>query len=75
MTIVLKALKSIALGEFIPSHWLTDPIKERFNLTSDENEDDIISGMGSIVVVLVTITSAVIIVAIMIRACKNNEKV
>ena len=72
MTIALKALKSIALGEFIPSHWLTDPIKEKLNLTSDENGDDIISGMGSIFIVLLAITIVIITVTIMVISCKSN---
>ena len=32
---VIEALRTIALGEFIPFHWLTDPIEEKLNMAKD----------------------------------------
>ena len=78
MTIIIQALRNIALGEFMPSQWLTDPIKEKLNISSKDGEiekENILSSMGPILIVLLFMSLAMIIILLLVRACKWNSKV
>ena len=77
VVIVIQALRSIALGEFIPSHWLTDPIKEMLDIYGEDGEEkkeNILSSMGAILIVLLFMTLAIIITLFLWKSCKRNPK-
>ena len=71
---VIDMFRSIALGEFIDSTWLTDPIKEKMLSSSDEDpKANVLSNMGIMLLfalVLVVIIIPVIIVIKFIRMGK-----
>ena len=77
----IKEFRFIALGEFIPSHWLTDPINEELSNTSmntDDSEEEstnIITQMGSMLVVLMALIVLAKISLVFILLCKNNRKI
>ena len=72
MTIVLEALRTIALGEFIPFNWLTDPIEEKLNMTKDSK---IFTNMGSVFLVLLLMIILLLVIALLLRACRRSPKV
>ena len=72
-------MRVIALGEFIPYHILTDPIKEKLGTSSieegePEQKKSVISGMGVMLVVLIFILLLAVLTISLIRFCKCSSK-
>ena len=71
----------IALGEFIPYHWLSDPINEelnKFNKKTDDSEEgtqSLLVKMGSMPVVLMALIVIATITLVFVLLCKNNRKI
>ena len=84
-TLAIRTFRSIALGEFIPFHWLTDPLKESF-MTSEEEESNGIKGedeqsastlgnMGVMLVILILILVLATVTIIFVKVCKQGSKI
>ena len=77
--IAIKTLRVIALGEFIPYHILTDPIKEKLGTSSieegePEEKKSVISCMGVMLVMLIFILLLDILIISLTRICKSSSK-
>lgn len=67
----ILTFRKIALGEFIPSEWLTDPLRE---LTQSDPEDDGKgSALGNMGVMLIFGLLLVIIIGLVILIARLNK--
>ena len=83
----IETLRVIALGEFIPYHWLTDPITEHFQKDEDEgaenqdqdgeseNSNNILSNMGVMLLILCIIVILAITIILCSKICKRGSKI
>ena len=79
--IAISSFRVIALGEFIPYKWLTDPINEELSKTSIKENDiegesnNLLSEIGSMLVVLMVLIVVATITSVLVLVCKNNRKI
>ena len=86
----IETFRTIALGEFMPYHWVTDPISDL--LASDEDLDEtsadgtstdeadsgtggnVLKNMGVMLAVSLVITLIAIIIVLLVKFCKKGSK-
>ena len=74
----VETFRVIALGEFIPYDWLTEPMAEAFK--SDDAEDgengrsDVLSNMGVMLLALIAIIIVAVLVVVCVKYCKPGSK-
>ena len=73
----IETFRTIALGEFIPYEWVTDPLAEMFASESDESSEDgsvskanVLSNMG----VMLPLLAVILILAMCIGLCVKYNK-
>ena len=74
---VIETFRTIALGEFIPYDWLTEPLSEPFQPTEEDEENErssILSNMGVMLVFLAIIIVVSILIVICVKLCKPGSK-
>lgn len=76
----IETFRVIALGEFIPYDWLTDPLKEALASdeadTSDsdlEDKSNVLANMGVMLVILVVLLVVSFLLVCIIRGCKKGS--
>ena len=69
---VIEALRMIALGEFIPFHWLTDPIEEKLEMADDQK---IFSNMGAFFVVIILFSLLTLTIVMLLRCFRRSSKI
>ena len=73
--IAIKTFRSIALGEFIPFHWLTDPIKEAMKSSEDEDEKaNVFSNMGVMLLIGLVLLLIILPVFLAAKFCGSKLK-
>ena len=72
--VAIKIFRSIALGEFIDSKWLTDPIKEKMQSSFDEDtKANVLSNMGIMLLFALALVFVIIPVFIVIKLCPPGK--
>ena len=70
----LKTFKEIAMGDFIPSEWLIDPLKEAVIPEGGDENASVISNMGAFLVILIALIIIICLVLLCIKVCKKGSK-
>ena len=74
---VIETFRTIALGEFIPDDWFTEPLSKPFRQTEEGEENErsnILSNMGVMLVFLTIIIVVSILIVICVKLCKPGSK-
>ena len=74
--IAIKNFRTIALGEFIPYEWLTDPIAD-FALDKNEKDENssILKNMGIILLLVIFLAAVIAPIVICVRLSRACGKV
>ena len=63
----------IALGEFIPYEWLTEPIKDAMSKGEDDNSN-VLANMGIMLMILLFVIVIITLVIACVKLCKEGTK-
>ena len=78
--IVIKTFRVIALGEFIPYEWLTEPLSEPFRsdksgeFEDTESQSDVLSNMGIMLLFGGVILILAVLILLATQCCKPGMK-
>ena len=75
---VIKTFRTIALGEFIPYEWVTEPLAEAFESKSEDGTTSragVLSNMGVMLPILVVLSILSLLVGICVKYYKKGSKV
>ena len=75
---VINTFRTIALGEFIPYDWLTEPLSKPFEPSEEEGEENqrsnILANMGIMIVFGVIIIIIIVMIIICLKLCRTGSK-
>ena len=76
--IAIETFRVIALGEFIPYEWLTEPMSEPFQGPDDDSEDssraNVLQNMGVMLLFGAIILIVAVTVFLLVKHCRRNIK-
>ena len=72
-TIAIKTFRKIALGEFIESEWITDPIKDMTMSEDEEGNQSVLANMGVNLVFGVILLALIVLVVVLVRTSKPGS--
>ena len=73
-SIALQTFRSIALGEFIPSEWLTDRVKDVMLEEGQSVESNVLSSMGVMLIILLALLLVILPAVAIVKCGKPGSK-
>ena len=76
----LDTLRTIALGEFIPTEWLTEPLAETFlegqdeSVNNSKDRSSVFYNMGTMLLILIVIIAIILLLVACKCLCKSGSK-
>ena len=71
--LAIKTFRIIALGEFIPYHWLTDPLEDATSGSEENAKANVMANMGIMLVILLIVIILIVLVVACAKLCKTDS--